>query len=74
MKPKNGTLINRYKIISSIGKGGMGEVFLPKIRNSSAKFANPSHGRVVIENGEHKGKQGVFEARNLCGDVAPVCN
>ena len=28
MKLENGTILNQYKIVSSIGKGGMGEVFL----------------------------------------------
>jgi len=28
MNLENGTIINQYKIISAIGKGGMGEVFL----------------------------------------------
>ncbi len=28
MNLENGTIINQYKILSSIGKGGMGEVFL----------------------------------------------
>lgn len=28
MSVENGTIINQYKIISPIGKGGMGEVFL----------------------------------------------
>ena len=28
MNPENGTIINQYKIISAIGRGGMGEVFL----------------------------------------------
>ena len=28
MKIENGTIINQYKIISAIGKGGMGEVYL----------------------------------------------
>jgi serine/threonine protein kinase len=28
MNLENGTIINQYKIISAIGKGGMGEVYL----------------------------------------------
>ncbi len=35
---ENGTIINQYKIISAIGKGGMGEVFLAENSKSSEKF------------------------------------
>ena len=41
---ENGTIINQYKIISTIGKGGMGEVFLAQDiklnRKTAIKFLN----------------------------------
>ena len=43
-KMENGTIINQYKIISTIGKGGMGEVFLAQDiklnRKTAIKFLN----------------------------------
>jgi serine/threonine protein kinase/Flp pilus assembly protein TadD len=36
---ENGTIINQYKIISSIGKGGMGEVFLAQDTKLDRKVA-----------------------------------
>ena len=36
---KNGTIINQYKIISAIGKGGMGEVFLAQDTKLDRKVA-----------------------------------
>ncbi len=39
MKLENGIIINQYKIISSIGKGGMGEVFLAQDIKLNRKVA-----------------------------------
>ena len=39
MNLKNGTIINQYKIISAIGKGGMGEVFLAQDTKLNRKVA-----------------------------------
>jgi serine/threonine-protein kinase len=39
MKMENGTIINQYKIISAIGKGGMGEVFLAQDTKLDRKVA-----------------------------------
>ncbi len=39
MKMETGTIINQYKIISSIGKGGMGEVFLAQDTKLNRKVA-----------------------------------
>ncbi len=39
MKLENGTVINQYKIISAIGKGGMGEVFLAEDTKLDRKVA-----------------------------------
>ncbi|MEJ7623416.1 MAG: hypothetical protein WKF34_05440 [Pyrinomonadaceae bacterium] len=36
---ENGTIINQYKIISAIGKGGMGEVFLAQDTKLDRKVA-----------------------------------
>lgn len=36
---ENGTIINQYKIISPIGKGGMGEVFLAQDTKLNRKVA-----------------------------------
>ncbi len=40
MKMENGTIINQYKIISSIGKGGMGEVYLDEIIKPNRKVVS----------------------------------
>ena len=46
---ENGTVINQYKIISAIGKGGMGEVFLAQDtrldRKVAIKFLNEEFSR-----------------------------
>ncbi len=39
MNLENGTIINQYKILSSIGKGGMGEVFLAQDTKLDRKVA-----------------------------------
>ena len=39
MNLENGTIINQYKIISAIGKGGMGEVFLAQDTKLDRKVA-----------------------------------
>ncbi len=39
MKIENGRVINQYKIISTIGKGGMGEVFLVQDTKLDRKVA-----------------------------------
>jgi serine/threonine protein kinase len=39
MNLENGTIINQYKIISPIGKGGMGEVFLAQDTRLDRKVA-----------------------------------
>ena len=39
MKLENGAIINQYKILSSIGKGGMGEVFLAQDTKLDRKVA-----------------------------------
>lgn len=39
MKIENGSTINQYKIISAIGKGGMGEVFLAQDTKLNRKVA-----------------------------------
>ena len=39
MNLENGTIINQYKILSSIGKGGMGEVFLANDTKLDRKVA-----------------------------------
>jgi eukaryotic-like serine/threonine-protein kinase len=39
MKLENGSIINQYKIISAIGKGGMGEVFLAQDTKLDRKVA-----------------------------------
>ncbi len=36
---ENGSIINQYKIISAIGKGGMGEVFLAQDTKLNRKVA-----------------------------------
>ncbi len=61
MNFKNGTIFNQYKIISAIGKGGMGEVFL-------AQDTRKESVALVIKNGKHKGKQGdrQFLKRGTC--------
>jgi eukaryotic-like serine/threonine-protein kinase len=49
MKIENGSIINQYKIISAIGKGGMGEVFLAQDtkldRKVAIKFLNEEFSR-----------------------------
>ncbi|MBA4182505.1 MAG: hypothetical protein H0X49_00625 [Acidobacteria bacterium] len=40
MKLENGTIINQYKIISSIGAGGMGEVYLDEIIKPNRKVVS----------------------------------
>ncbi len=40
MRVENGTVINQYKIISSIGKGGMGEVYLNEIIKPNRKVVS----------------------------------
>ncbi len=44
MNLEKGTIINQYKIISAIGKGGMGEVFLAEDTkfNRQAALKKPS--------------------------------
>jgi serine/threonine protein kinase len=39
MNIETGTIINQYKIISAIGKGGMGEVFLAQDTKLDRKVA-----------------------------------
>ena len=39
MRVENGIVINQYKIISSIGKGGMGEVYLAEDIKLNQKVA-----------------------------------
>ena len=40
VKLENGTIINQYKIISSIGAGGMGEVYLDEIIKPNRKVVS----------------------------------
>ncbi len=40
MKLENGTIINQYKILSAIGKGGMGEVYLAEIIKPNRKVVS----------------------------------
>ncbi len=39
MNIENGTIINQYKILSKIGKGGMGEIYLAQDTKLDRKVA-----------------------------------